>query len=47
LKIPTVLHQKNLLEVGLLHLLVGGRKLLLPRWQQEDKKIRNDKQQAR
>jgi hypothetical protein len=42
-----VLHQKNLLEVGLLHLMVESHQLLLQRWQQEDRKVRDGEQRTR
>lgn len=40
-----ILHQKNLSEAGLHRLLAEDHQLLLECWKQEDKKIKNDKQQ--
>jgi hypothetical protein len=39
-----VLHQKNLLEASLLHLVAGSHQLLLLCWQQEGRKVRDDEQ---
>jgi hypothetical protein len=39
-----VLHQKNLLEASLFHLVAGSHQLLLLCWQQEGRKVRDDEQ---